>query len=447
VSGSRVVIVGGGLSGISAALACADAGVRVTLVEADPRLGGAASSFRRGGLKVDNGQHVFLRCCAAYRGLLDRLGTAGRTVLQDRLDIPVLSPGRRVERIRRTRLPAPLHLGPALGGYGYLSLAERARAARCALALARLDPRDPALDARRFGEWLASQHQSRRAVETLWDLIALPALNLPAADASLALAAKVFKTGLLEAPGAGDIGYAVSSLEEAHAAPAEEVLVAGGHAVHRRTRAHAIERSGDELAVAADRGRFEGDAVIVAVAHTALPSIAGVAWPPVEGLGTSPIVNLHFVYDRHVAGVDFAAVLDSPLQWVFDRTRQSGLRQGQYLAVSLSAADEHAGTRTSRLREIFEPEMARLFPGAAAARVTDFFVTREKEATFRAAPGTAALRPGPATGAPGVYLAGAWTGTGWPATMEGAVRSGISAARAALIGLGRTRRLPKEVAA
>jgi hypothetical protein len=152
-------------------------------------------------------------------------------------------------------------------------------------------------------------------------------------------------------------------------------------------------------------------------------------------LATSPIVNVHVIYDRRVTRLPFAAAVGSPVQWVFDRTGPSGLRSGQYLAVSLSAADGYVDVPASALRERFLPAMAELFPAARDARVTDFFVTRERRATLRQVPGCERLRPGAATALPGLVLAGAWTDTGWPDTMEGAVRSGLNAARALRQGL------------
>ena len=179
------------------------------------------------------------------------------------------------------------------------------------------------------------------------------------------------------------------------------------------------------------------DAVVLAVPHEqaarlippgALPAETVDGW---AGLGAAPIVNLHVRYDRKVMDVPFAAAVDSPVQWVFDRTRISGMHargdDGQYLAVSLSAADQYVNMSVAELREMFVPALAELFPEARAATVTEFFVTRERRATFRQVPGTARLRPKSATALPGLVLAGAWTDTGWPDTMEGAVRSGLNA--------------------
>jgi predicted NAD/FAD-dependent oxidoreductase len=156
-------------------------------------------------------------------------------------------------------------------------------------------------------------------------------------------------------------------------------------------------------------------------------------------IGTAPILNIHVVYDRKVLSRPFFAALGSPVQWVFDRTEASGLREGQYLALSQSAARDEIDTPVSALRERYLPELERLLPTARDARVRDFFVTRERTATFAPTPGVGRLRPGARTKAPGLYLAGAWTATGWPATMESAVRSGVSAADAALAALGRPR--------
>jgi hydroxysqualene dehydroxylase len=451
MSARRVVIVGGGLAGIAAALDCADAGAEVTVVEVRPQLGGAAYSFEREGLRVDNGQHVFLRCCTAYRRLLRRLGSEPATVLQPRLAIPVLAPGGRRGWLRRGRLPAPLHLGPALMRYPFLTPRERAGVVPAALALARLDPDDPALDARTFGAWLADHGQTPSAVEALWNLIALPTLNLPADQASLSLAAYVFQTGLLTTRDAGDIGYARVPLDEVHGQPAARALRGAGVEVRTRWKAERIAAGPDRLAVEGAGERLDADAVVVAVPHDRaadlVPDGALSDRAALRRLGTSPIVNLHVVYDRRVLDLEFAAAVRSPVQYVFDRTRAAGVERGQYLALSLSGAEREMALSPDALRRRYEPALAALLPAAAGARVERFFVTREHKATFRAAPGARALRPGPRTAIPGLVLAGAFTATGWPATMEGAVRSGHAAAIEALAAVRARPRTPVEVAA
>lgn len=441
MSEPRVAVVGGGLAGLAAATACVDAGVRVTLIESRPRLGGATYSFRRDGLRIDNGQHVFLRCCTAYRGFLDRLGVTQLTALQDRMSIQVREPGGRTGVLERSRLPAPLHLARALARYPFIGWRDRFAIARAARRLGGLDTADPALDERSFGSWLTEQRQSPAAVAALWDLIALPTLNLPAADASLALAAKVFRTGLLDDASAADVGYAHVPLDELHAGPAARLLDAAGADVRLAAPVRTIE----DGAVRGDGWVQDADAIVLAVPHDAAAELLDE--PQLRTLGHSPIVNVHAVYDRPVTDVAFCAGLGTCVQWVFDRTRSAGLDNGQYLAVSVSGADGWIDRRTDEIREAFVPALEALFPAACDARLVSFFVTRERDATFRQAPRTKALRPGPRTRFDRVFVAGAWTDTGWPATMEGAVRSGLAAAREALVALGRTRALPEVAAA
>ena len=441
----KVAVIGGGLAGITAAIALAETGADVTLLEARPRLGGATCSFSRDGLTVDTGQHIFLGCCTAYRGLLDRLGMAEHATVQGRFDVTVLAPGAdgrpRKARLRRTALPGPLHMLPALGRYPFLSLAERAKVARPALAMRFVDPADPAADTQRFGDWLARRGQSERTRRALWDLFSVSALNIAGDDASLALAAVVVKTGLLGKNNAADIGVPALPLGELHGDAGANLLAKLGARVALSTKVAAIEpdQGGGFRIELAQGDPMTADAVVLAVPHEkaaplipagALPEQTVAGW---AGLGASPIVNVHVIYDRPVMDLPFVAAIDSPVQWVFDRTKISGLdRPGslkhQYLAISLSAADQYADTPVAELQEQFVPALAELFPAARDANVAEFFVTRERRATFRQAPGSGALRPKAATARPGLVLAGAWTDTGWPDTMEGAVRSGLAAA-------------------
>jgi squalene-associated FAD-dependent desaturase len=471
---TTAVVIGGGLAGTTAALALADAGLDVTLTEARPRLGGLAFSFTRGELTVDNGQHVFLRCCVAYRRFLDRIGASDLVTLQDRLDVPVVDadapgPRPRLGRLRRQALPVPLHLAASLATYPHLSLTERASVGRAALALKKLDPADPALDAVDFASWLRAHGQSARTIEALWDLVGIATLNATAENASLGLAAMVFRTGLLSDSGAADIGWASAPLGELHDTRARAALDKAGVRTLLRARAAGIARvaaaaplpvggpdaepqtaeqdGGGPWEVAVETGpgrgeRLTADVVLLAVpqreTHALLPEGALADPDALLRIGTAPILNVHVVYDREVLRRPFFAALGSPVQWVFDRTGHSGQAAGgQYLALSQSAAHDEIDLPVAALRERYLPELERLLPAARGAVVRDFFVTRERTATFAPAPGVGALRPGSRTRAPGIYVAGAWTATGWPATMESAVRSGLQASRAALTALRR----------
>jgi squalene-associated FAD-dependent desaturase len=452
----KIVVVGGGLAGITAAIALREVGADVTLVEARPRLGGATTSFSRGGLMVDNGQHVFLRCCLAYRGLLARLGMTGSVALQDRFDVTVLGPGGRAQ-LRRTALPGPLHMGKALVGYGFLSRTQRLRVGRAALAMAALNPAREDLDRQRLGDWLAAHGQDEQTRRLLWDLFTVSALNVAGDDANLALAATVVKTALLGARDAADIGVPGIPLGDLHGRAAGEHLARIGAQVRLGAKAATVEvlpggpgarfrvrlagRPGDDGPADSAGLVLDADGVVLAVPSAVAAQLApaGVGGGSAAGdmpgpaqwreLATSPIVNVHVIYDRRVTRLPFAAAVGSPVQWVFDRTGPSGLRPGQYLAVSLSAADAYVDVPAPALRKQFLPAMADLFPAAREARITDFFVTRERRATLRQVPGCERLRPGAATALPGLVLAGAWTDTGWPDTMEGAVRSGLNAVR------------------
>jgi squalene-associated FAD-dependent desaturase len=429
LSARRVVVLGGGLAGITAALDCEEAGAQTTLLEVRPRLGGAAYSFEREGLLLDNGQHVFLRCCTAYRRLLARLGSERRVVLQPRLEIPVLSPHRRGVVLRRNGLPAPLHLAGALLRYSHLTLAQRASAARAALALGRLEVGSASGT---LGEWLAAHGQDAASVAALWDLIALPTLNLPAAEGSLALGAFVLQTGMLRHNDAGDIGFHVRPLSETLGEPAVRVLGEAGVDVRLGVRVEAVER----LRVRAGGEDLEADAIVCALPHeragALLEPLLGEEASRWSGLGASPIINVHVVYDRRVCDLPFAAGVGTPVQYVFDRGKAAGLDDGQYLAISLSGAAGEMELSSEQLRERYLDAMAELFPRARAAVVRSVHVSREHAATFAARPGTESLRPGPRTSVAGLVMAGAWTNTGWPATLEGAVLSGHAAAREAL---------------
>ncbi len=441
---SRAVVIGGGLAGIACALDCADAGAQVTLVEVRRRLGGAAYSFEREGVAVDNGQHVFLRCCSDYRGLLERLGSSAGVRLQDSLEIPVLAPGREPLMLRRGPLPAPLHLAAALLRYRHLSVAQRLAAARAAAALGRLDPQDGELERMTFGAWLRDHRQGERSLAALWDLIALPTLNLRADEASAALAAFVFQTGLLERADAGDIGFHELALSETIDVPARAALARAGVELKLGWRAERIvpAAAGMQVHGGADQ-ELEADVVVVAVPHARAAGLIESLLPQTAGrlrrLASSPIVNIHVVYDRQVCDWRFAGGVDTPVQYLFDRSRAGGVPPGcQYLAISLSGAAREMQMSVDALRELYLPALVELLPRTRQAKLLSFFVTREHAATFRAAPGVQALRPPAASAFNGLVLAGTWTDTSWPATLEGAVRSGHTAAREALRALGGT---------
>ena len=440
LSARHVVVVGGGLAGLAAALECADQGARVTLLERQRRLGGLTWSFEHAGIAMDNGQHVFLRCCDAYQRFLDRIGASGDVVSPRPLDIPVVQAGPDgpvIGRLRRRNLPVPLHLAGSLLGFPHLPVRDRLRLGRVLAGLARLSLDDPSLDEVTFADWLRRRGQSEVAVRAVWDLITIPTVNLPASEASLAAAAKVFRTGVLAHRSAADMGWSRVPLGQLHGGRGAAALASAGVDVRTGTRTDALTGTPSGWAVHAGGDSISADAVIVALSHEdarhLVPDGVVAGSDRWDELGSSAIVNVHLVFDRAVTRWELMASLDPDVQWVFDRTDGSGLRAirpgAQYLAVSLSAADRLLGERPEQIVAGTVRRLSELLPGIRAAALHDSFVTKERRATFRATPGTAALRAETVTRHPTLALAGAWTATGWPATMEGAVRSGLAAAR------------------
>ncbi|MGC8627600.1 MAG: hydroxysqualene dehydroxylase HpnE [Acidimicrobiales bacterium] len=458
----EIVVIGGGLAGISAALACADAGARVQLFEKRDQLGGLTRSFRHDGLWMDNGQHVFLRCCTSYLSFLERIGSADDVELQEHLEVTVLKPPQVAQRppglrravISRSRWPAPMHLARSLLAYSFLPLPERLRLAPAAVALARLDLAAPDLDSQSFASWLAARHQKHVAVEALWDLICRPTVNLPAEEASLAMAAKVFQTGLLADNKGADIGWSRVPLAKLHGERAATALQRAGVQVRtgeavtavRPLRPSVAKEQTGRFAIELEGSEVRADGVVVALPHNVVEDVLPTGVLPAgtrpSQLGSSPIVNVHVHFDRRVTDLPFAASLGTVAQWVFDRTSSSGATTGQYLAVSISAAQSYRGTHPNEIKAQVLTALAELFPAARGARALTTLVTKEPHATFSASTGSAAHRAPPRTLLPGLVLAGAWTSTGWPPTMESAVRSGTAAARAVLVATGHRKTLP-----
>ncbi len=425
----RVAVCGGGVAGVAAAVEASGLGAEVTLIERRPFLGGKAYSFtERGGHEIDNGQHVYLGCCPAYIGLLQTLGTLGHTTLQPRLHAPVRDRAGRHGALSAGHGPAPLHLAASFARYPFLSPAEKAGAVRALAELAALPARRrDALDDITFADWLERRGQSGNAVAAFWDLIVLPTCNDRSDRVSAALASFVFQEGFLRRAGASAIGYSRVGLTHLLDPAARRLLGRrGGRVLSGRAAAEA----GPGGVWLDDGERIEADAVVLALPAHRAAAVSPVALPEPPDLGASPIVNVHVWFDRPVMDEVMTAVVDSPAQWVFNRTAIAGTgRPGQQLAVSISGAHDEITVDRHALGDRIVAELRELFPEARNAEVTNVAVVKEAEATFAASPGQAARRPGPHTPLPEVALAGAWTATGWPATMEGAARSGMRAAR------------------
>lgn len=447
-SGPRVVVLGGGLAGMAASCALLDAGWNVILLEKRPYLGGRVFSFtdRETGQVVDNGQHVFLGCCTYYIDFLKKIGTLNRAHLQDRTAVEVLKPGGPIGRIAAGRLPKPLHMLPSFLAYKHLGLWDKLTTLYALLRLNITDRTNPSLQEETFGSWLRRHRQTDRAIENFWNLIVKPCVNDDVDDVSASMGIMIFQEGLLKSPRSSRIGYAREGLSTLMGEAAKEYLETNGATVLTGQSA-----AGLQLNEAADTDNPTIDAVQLSNGNTlqadafisALPFADLLPLLPpklahsdffsaLQNQQTAPIVNVYLWYDRPVMDQDFVALVDSPLQWVFNKTAIMGNNgsQGQYVTVSLSAAFDYVNQSKQAVQQMCTEAMKEAFPKAKQACITRSLVVKQENATFRCLPGSHTTRPKPPTPARNLFLAGDWTDTGWPSTMEGAVRSGIAAADA-----------------
>jgi squalene-associated FAD-dependent desaturase len=414
----RAIVVGGGLAGLSAGLRLLDEGHEVTLLEARPTLGGAVQTLpeREGDPDPppDNGQHIALGCCEAYLDFLRRVGMEG-SLDRRHLALPVIGEDGSVAVIG----PGALDLLR----YGHVSLRDRLTIARVTRKLGMLAAEEH--DDETFASLLRRLGQSDAAIERFWDVFMRPALNLRTEEVSAAVAIFTVQTALLGEGWASDILLPAAPLGEMHGEAAGRALGDGGASIRLNARVVALD---GDAAILADGERLEGDAFVVAVPPAESAHLLGEETPPFDD---SPIVSVHLLFDRRILDSELAALLGSPAHWVFDRGRLTGNEpeRGQYLTVVSSGAPELLSVRGKELVDLIASEVTTRL---GAADLLWSRVSREPAATFAARPGLGRLRPGAATRRPNVARAGAWTATGWPATMEGAIRSG--AAAAALLG-------------
>jgi hydroxysqualene dehydroxylase len=430
----KVIVVGGGLAGMAATVALESAGCEVTLLEARKTLGGRAGSFEdpQTGEILDNCQHVLLGCCVNLIDFYQRIGASNRIHWENTIHF-FDSRGNEYRLWVADGFPAPFHLALAGMTFGALTLRERIALSRAMLAMLRLGPAGRAkLADISFGQWLADHHQPKELVDKFYDLVLISALNENCRDASAAYAIQVFQEGMLFHQSAYRMGTPACALAQLYESlPCRDVRLGSRVNAIRfdGTRAIGIE-SGDQF--------LPADAIILAVNYPVLEK-----WIPenlsqnderFSGLGrlqSVPILGAHLWFDRPVMPTPHAALIGGPLQWLF---RKPG-GDGSALHGVISAARDWLQRDKDECLNLFTAQIRQTFPAAQDAKLIRGSIIIEKRANYYPLPRVDHFRPAqspPVGGIQSLFLAGDFTQTGWPATMEGAVRSGYLAAEAVL---------------
>jgi len=402
---TSALVVGAGLAGLAAALDLAKGGVQVTLAERRAFPGGRAYSFTEpSGVTVDNGQHVFLECCTAYREFLDDVGASGLVTLQPRADVRFFDvrTGKATRLRESSWLPAPFHFLFSILRYKPLPWRDRRRILRAGGAMRK----DSGSDAESLGAWLRARGQSDDAIRLFWDPAIVSILNERVDKVSAAQGIFVLRTAFFERKGAARVGVAEVPLGEIASLAVEKIRRLGGTVEFNRK----VERLPD-------------GPVISALPAKALVELVGSPQPffaPAASMETSPIVNLHYFFDAPVGAPRFFACVGGRLQWVFTKDAR--------VTISQSAARDLIDRPNAELEREFLEELVRAVPDLAGRKPLRCVIVREREATFVPSPGSASRRLPCRTPLDNLFLAGEWTEGAWPSTMEAAVRSGKRAA-------------------
>lgn len=425
---ARILIAGGGLAGLSAAAALGSAGYQVDLFEARPFLGGRATSYpvpaspEEEAETIDNCQHVLLRCCVNLLDFYERLGVRDR--IEFHREFYFIEPGGRISVLRRGMLPAPLHFTGSFFGMHCLGVADRRSIARGLYALRRERTRRKDLDRISMLDWLLQKRQTPRAIDRFWRQVLVSAVNEDLDRMAARHGFQVFWLGFLARADAYEMGVPAVPLAELYSADAWTQI--GNVRIHLRKP---VERISSEGFVVAGQNQ-SADAYICALPFERMEAV-GLAAPAFEH---SPITGIHLWFDREITTLPHATLLDRTMQWMFNKNA------GRYLQLVVSASRDLTPLSRSEIIDIAIGDLRLFFPRVRDAQLLKAHVVKEVRATFSPAPGTEAMRPIAATAWPNVFLAGDWTRTGWPATMEGAVRSGYIAAEAVSKAYGEHKR-------
>jgi squalene-associated FAD-dependent desaturase len=446
---ATVAIAGGGLAGLAAGCALAEAGFRVTLFERRPYLGGRASSYQHPGTGeiVDNCQHVLLGCCTNLLDFYRRAGVQDKIRWYEKLTF--LEPGGRASVITPSALPAPLHTALAFLQADCLSFRDKMAISR---AMAALAPSIPPDWGESFLDWLKRHGQTAQAIERFWKTILVSALNEDLDRVSVPYAAQVVRESFLKSAAAGLMGIPTVPLSDLYSQTGDYIRARGGEIQFRAgVESFRADTSGAEtspISVTTNGQEQKFDYLVLAVPFDVLGRILPdtlSAAPLAAALGhfsTSPITGIHLWFDRQISDLDHAVLLDRTIQWMFHKSRLIDVRNngrnnedrengsGSYVELVVSCSRNLVEKSKSDIVEMAVKEAEEFFPDACEAKLLKSTVIKEVHATYSPRPGIDQYRPKPETAWPRVFLSGDWTATGWPATMEGAVRSGYLAAEA-----------------
>jgi squalene-associated FAD-dependent desaturase len=430
-----VAVVGAGLAGISAGCALADAGYHVELFERRPYLGGRASSYELPGTGevVDNCQHVLLGCCTNLIDFYRRLGVQNQIRWYN--EITFILPGGKSSVLRPGALPAPMHSTASFLASSVLDFKDKLAIARALLALMPALPADSNED---FQSWLLRHGQTQQSIHRFWAPVLISALNDELDRVSVRYAALVFRESFLKSAEAGRMGLPAVPLSQLYGEAASYIEARGGQ-VHLRAAVDSLQADDDSVRVLVGGDEFRADYSILATPFNGIAKMLPDA-PEMQLLrqqaahfGSSPITGIHLWFDREVTPLEHAVLLERTIQWMFQKskilnTRRESSEPGSYLELVVSSSKTLLDKSRNEIIDLAMRELAEFFPAVRDAKLLKATVIKEVHATFSPVPGSDSYRASYNTPWPRLFLAGDWTATGWPATMEGAVRSGYGAA-------------------
>ncbi len=434
----RVLIAGAGLAGLTAGYRLQKKGYTVQMFEKKPHAGGRVYSFEDNetGDAIDNGQHVYLGCCRSLLELLQELDVPVQDQLQDHLKLTIRTSEADNYVLRENSwLPYPMHLLPLLLNASFLSWGDRYRIARCLLSMFSMPEADlEALEDRTMASWLKEHHQSDQAIQSFWNIFIISTLNAPAERVSAATGIFVFQEGLMSTKDAGRIGYADCGQSPFYIDPLVRSFQQSGGTLSLRSTVRKLcfdngRLTGFELE---DGPAHEAPHVILALPPWSLSDLAGFSRLPVDlqdriqSFEPAPILCVNLWLDSTVLDEAFVALTDGTFDWIFQRNRIERRPEAvpQHITLVKSAAFDELSHSPQELTSTAVRDLSRFFPTFDPETISHKRVTKEPRATYVPDPGSSSSRPGQNPAVDGLYLAGAWTDTGWPSTMESAVRSG-----------------------